>query len=325
MKMTNQIAAATALTLATVAAQTGTVMPARELSIFESQALFQNGTLVQVFPVLKVAAQGRVTSKNGNAADVYRDTNAAAAIYVGASLPNQPQSPQAAFSSPPVNQNFDFKSSGDSAQSFATMQANGLPFLFVRTFGQASGQSAATWTARLQTNGAGATPVYVQFTLPKVTLDGATESDGLSLRQSRFRAELLVNDQPVWHSEAARQTTITNPNVGPELSCAGGSEKNKFLATYGRSIGFTEVEETPSVKQAIFLNLGSFTSAQPVDITLVLRAEAQTKTKCCQKPNPNNDNKQEWFCTDANAKVEWDNTIVNPVRFYVGGFPIRAN
>ncbi len=77
-------------------------------------------------------------------------------------------------------------------------------------------------------------------------------------------------------------------------------------------------------KQTITLNQGSFTSAQPVDITFVLRADAKSITKCCKKLNPNT-GLQELFCTRATATVEWDNTITNPVRFDVGGFPIRAN
>ncbi len=312
------------MTLATAAAQTGTVMPARELSPFESLSLFQSGSLTQVFPALKVATQGSVTTKNGSAADTDRKSNVAAAIYVGAALPNQPVSPAPAVNAAPVNQYFDFKKSGDSAQVFATAQANGLPFMYVNSFGQADARGTVSWSTRVVPTSVGATPVYVQFVLPKITINGFTEQDGLGRRQVRYRAELMVHDHPVWQSEALRQTVISNANVGPEDACEPGFEKANLLSTYGRTIGFTETESKESTKQTILLNLGSFNSTQPVDITFVLRLDAQSITKCCKKLNPNT-GKDELFCTRATATVDWDNTITNPVRFYVGTLPIRAN
>ncbi len=322
MNKINSMMITTLLTLAVASAQTGTVMPARELSAFEWLQILQSGSPNQVFPELKVAAQGSVATKNGSSSDVDRKVNVPAAIYVGASLPGQPVNPQPAVNTPPVNQYFDFKKSGDSAQVFATVQANGLPFMYVNSFGQADARGTVGWSARVVPNGAGV-PVYVQFSLPKITLTGFTELDGLGRRQERFRAELLVNDHPVWQSEALRQTVLSD-DIGPNEACAGGLQKANYLSTYGRTIGFNDTEIKESTPQAITLNLGSFTAAQPVDITFVLRADAKSITKCCKKVNINT-GKEELFCTRATATVEWDNSITNPVRFYVGSFPIRGN
>lgn len=191
------------LTLTPAAAQTGTVMPARELSIFEVQNLILAGSLHPGVP--HVEGGHALTTKNGNASDSDRQTNVPAAIYVGASLPSQPVSPAPAVNAPPVNQYFDFKKSGDSAQVFATAQANA--------------HGTVSWSARVQPSVAGSSPVYVRFVLPKITLTGFTEQDGLGRRQVRYRAEVMVNDHPSGRL-----------NLGRFCFCGGLSAVNRYGA-----------------------------------------------------------------------------------------------
>jgi hypothetical protein len=247
---------------------------------------------------------------NGSRTAVDRGNNAISAVYSGVSLPNAlPSTPPAAVSSaPPVTQIYDFKTSGDSAQGWATMQANGMPFLLTRAFGKATASGTATWAARVyvpvsQTN------MYVRFTLPQVQVRGENEFDGPSRYQSRFRADLLLNGHPVWNSEAIRFNEF-NGNPG---YCNVKSELKTRFQSFGTaplSLSATDKNDTSSLNE-VTVSLGSFAANQALDLSLVVRADTVVESKCCNQDG-------ELFCTGATTRVDWNSVISAPVRFWAG-------
>jgi hypothetical protein len=241
---------------------------------------------------------------------VERGLNTTSAVYAGASVPGalgEVTPTPAETSAPPADQVFDFKESGNSAQSWATMKSNGLPFLHTRVFGQASTRGAAAWTAKLVVPG-GSNNMYVRFTVPPVKVTGVNEEDGPSKYQSRVRAELLLNGHPVWTSEAIRFNQFANKPVG----CIYQAEQATRLQTFGTPFpGLSSMsKETASSTNPVTLALGAFPAGQTLELSLVVRADTSVSGDCCYK----ND---EFFCTGATAMVDWSN-VGTPVRFWSG-------
>jgi hypothetical protein len=259
----------------------------------------------------KTAAMVSVkTGSNGSKTSVDRGANTTSAVYAGASLPNAllvPATP-AQSGAPPLNQRFDFKKSGDSAQGWATMTSTGLPFLLTRSFGKATASGTASWMARVavpsqQTN------MYVRFTLPRIQVTGVNEADGPSRYQARFRAELMLNGHPVWSSEAIR--------LNEHSGTPGCSMPKSDIATLFQTFGTAPAALSPTDKNdwsalnSITLALGSFPVGQMLDITLVVRADTSVDSKCCKTGD-------ELFCTGATSVVDWDTATPIPVRFWAG-------
>lgn len=292
--------------------------PARELSRIEEATVGGAGfhEIASSSADFKTAAVVSVkTDSNGSRTSVDRSANAMSLVYAGASLPNALSGPAVPAQSgpPPVSQIFDFKKSGDSAQGWATMSATGMPFLLTRAFGKATVSGTSAWTARIfvppsQTN------MYVRFTLPKVQVVGVNEADGPSRYQARFRAELMLNGHPVWSSEAIRLNEFNgNPGYCPDANFSQVHETNTYFQTYGAApIGLSSTDKADwSSLNVVTLALGSFPAGQPLDLSLVVRADTSVDLKCCFKNN-------EYFCTGATSTVDWDNSTPTPVRFWSG-------
>ena len=293
--------------------QTQYPSPVRELN--GSQETLVGGASFMEIPIsstdLKTAAYvhavalGRPTQSK-----VERGSNTTSAVYAGASKPGALGTvvpTPAETAAPPSDQMFDFKQSANSAQGWATMKPNGMPFLHSRVFGQASTIGTAAWTAKVLVPG-GSSNMYVRFTVPPVKVKGVNEEDGPSKYQSRVRVELLLNGHPVWNSEAIRFNQFANPPVG----CNYQAEQATRLQTFGTPFPALSPtnKETASSINPVTLALGAFPAGQTLELSLVVRADTSVSGDCCHK----ND---EYFCTGATAIVDWSNGGT-PVRFWSG-------
>lgn len=322
-------AAAMAITHLGLAAETGAVTPAREISVFEF--LQVKNALTELFPQLQTAAYGSVVTRNGNSSSIQRDNNFVSAVYAGAAVLGAPAAhAQPAVSAPPgPNTIIEFLSAGDSAQTFATMQANGRPFMMVKTFGAGAAEGTVSWTAKVTLPNQTPVPLYAQFVIPPVKLGGATEQNGPAERQVRFRGDLLLNHAPVWHSEALRHTPLTT-DLAENTGCTDAAvlTLDNYVTTFGRTIGIptdAASQLISSPKQTILVYLGMFSSLEPVEVSLVLRLDAKTKNKCCYKDDPQKEGSKRFFCTSTETGLEWDEAITQPVRFWMGPPNVRVN
>lgn len=258
---------------------------------------------------LKTAALAEVTAKNkGTSRKVERLSNTTSAVYAGLAQGNyQPQSaPIDAVNAAPLDTSkFVFEFSGDSAQSWATMKNNGIPYLFAQAFGTADASANATWKARVYIP-AGQQKLYVKLAIPNVSVAGAAEQDAPARWQAKFLAELSVNGYPAWNSEAIRTCLLKdNPQVNIP-------EKGNWTSLYGSPI--TVNADNSAVKEVTLL-LGSYTAGQMVDIQFTARADAKVLAGCEWKKD-NNTGLYRWFCTRATAVMSW-NDNAGPMRIFV--------
>jgi len=268
-----------------------------------SNAAFATSVMVQV--------EGDGQAKT----EVSRHAGTTSAGYAGVSRfdPQSPPGVPATGGEPSGATRFDFKKAGDSGQGWATMSDAGMPFLSLTAFGLGKASGTAAWRARVDT-APGADNVYVQFHLPVATITGFTEQNGPSRWQSRLRADLFVDGHPFWSTEAARQAELVDDTGGE--SCANGVEKQQYLTAYGMPIGFqADKPGLSSTAQTVTLWLGAFPVGQTVDLSFVVRADAQTFKRCCKKQV--DADTQELFCTRATATLDWD-AGAQPVKLWVG-------
>lgn len=293
----------------------GEVMPVHELSIFELKKLHQYTAITP--PQFSTAAHVDVQSYTNNKDnDVSRQQAGVAAVYRGVSRLNSGVVSAPATTGAPTG-TFNFKQTGDAAQAWATMHPNGLPFLRTSVFGKASASGNVSWTAELAVPSQSANHVYMAFELPSVSLAGANEQQAPSRWQARLRADLLLNGTVVWSSEAIRNNQLNDP-AWVDGGCGDSSQTATYLNTFGRSLGLDpNTPNAPSKPKTIYLALGSYTAGETLELTLVVRADAQSSNHCCEEIPPNSDsNPVEQFCSSASAVVDWDNTD-QPVRFWL--------
>lgn len=258
---------------------------------------------------LKTAALAEVTAKNkGTSRQVERLSNQTSAVYAGLAQGSyKPEAtPVDAESSAPLDTSkYVFEFSGDSAQSWATMKNNGIPYLFAQAFGSAEANSNATWKARVYIP-AGQQKLYVKLAIPNASVNGAAEQDAPARWQAKFLAELSINGYPVWNSEAVRTCLLKdNPSVNIP-------EKGTWMSLYGSPI--TVNGDNSAVKEVTLL-LGSYTAGQMVDIQFTARADAKVLGGCVWKKD-NNTGVYRWFCTRATATMSW-NDNAGPMKIYV--------
>lgn len=267
-------------------------------------------------PDFKTGAMVDVSAKSsGNgvpktASDAKRASNFTTAAVTAAVGKVVPLAAPAENGAPTPATHIAFKQSWNSAQAWATMRGNGMPFITLQAFGNANAEGAATWNAKIvmpQANG-----LYVRFKLPSLGLKGTLEADGPSTYQGRLRAELLVNGHSVWTSEANRMNQLT---LNSSDECTGDTEKPALLMPYGVDIGLTSNQQTSGPARTVTLGLGQFSAGQQVEVTLVVRADSQVNRICCIKPGP--DDPMESFCTGMVATVNWSDDA-NPVTFNAG-------
>jgi hypothetical protein len=260
-------------------------------------------------------ALSNVQTPNGSSMDPERSGAQTSAAYAGASLPftMNPVPGPAANAPPPDAAMFNFKQSGDSAQAWATMTSNGMPFLMTTAFGASTAEGTASWRADVQIPAGGAN-LYVQFYLPAANVQGFTEMNGPSTWQSKVSAELQMNGHPVWSTEATR----ISPNSGMDTqgsNCGNNGGNGPFLMSYGSSLGFSASnQQQSSSPQPVTLSLGPFPAGQTVEVEMIVRSNAQVISPCCPH---NAESQPELFCSRASASIGWDNTAT-PVRFWTG-------
>jgi len=260
---------------------------------------------------LRTAVSAEVKAKNKNPlTTVDRKSNQQAAVYAGLAQGNyQPQTAPvpATFGKQPTSSMFDFLASGDSAEVWATMNANGMPYLFANAFGSAEATANASWKAKVAIP-AGYQKLYVRLTIPEVSVGGAAEQDAPGRWQARFLGELSVNGYPVWNTEAIR-TCLLKDNPKQTIP-----EKGTWTSLYGSPVLVND--STPATNKEVTLLLGSFTAGQVVDLMFTSRMDAKVLGACEYKPDPNT-GKMRYFCTRGTASMNWDNTAT-PVRFFAG-------
>lgn len=260
---------------------------------------------------LQTAVSAEVKAKNKNPlTNVQRMSNQQAAVYAGLAqggyVPMTAPVP-ATFGKQPTSSMFDFLASGDSAEVWATMNANGMPYLFANAFGTAEATGNATWKAKVAIP-AGYQKLYVRLTIPKVSVGGAAEQDAPARWQARFLAELSLNGYPVWNSEAIR-TCLLKDNPKQNIP-----EKGSWTSLYGSPVVVNN--NVAAANKEVTLLLGTFTAGQVVDLMFTSRMDAKVLGACEYKLDPNT-GKMRYFCTRGTAAMEWDSTA-SPVRFFVG-------
>lgn len=299
------------ITAVAIAADAPLVKPAVPAKIAGYMQLFPAG------PDFRTAASVEVTAEPNKygesikkASDAERSSNggtSAVMAVVGKSVPNAQPAENGA---PGAGQRIAFKESWNSAQGWATMRGNGLPFLDMQTFGKASAAGTAAWNAKLvmpQAHG-----LFVTFTLPEMKVFGTLEQDGPSTYQGRMRTELLVNGHSVWTSEANRINTLL---VKSDNVCTASPEASTQLTQFGAATGLSS--NTPSsaaAEKSVTLSLGQFAAGDAIEVSLIVRADSQVNRKCCIKVI---DGVSESFCTGVVTQVGWSNAV-NPVVFRVG-------
>lgn len=301
------ILATTVAALAAWGADTGSTSPVKELTATEISNLSGATTTQLTGLTFKTAAWADVTALgNGSGNNTERQTGSISAVYRGVAEPNTGGSPvPAETAAPPSGSVFNFKQTGDSAQAWATMRSNGMPFLFAQAFGQSSAEANASWSTRISFNSIRS--LTVAFKLPAITVGGALEGEGPSRWQSRLRADLLIDGTVVWSTEASR-FNVPNGTTGSGNNCSERSDDGLFLNNFGKSLGLGTNANTPAPGQTVYLKLGTFSAGKQIEVSLVVRADAVSRDKCCLKNG-------ELFCSRANARVEWDNSS-SPVKFW---------
>lgn len=241
--------------------------------------------------------------------NVARKMNQQAAVYAGVAKtsPQTTAPPQpATFGAPADATKYVFKVNGDSGQAWATMNANGMPYLYTNSFGLAGAAGTASFKAKVAIPN-GYPNLYVQLTIPEASLNGATEQDGPARWQAKFSAELLMNGHPVWESEAIRGSILNPAGVFPP-------EKGNWTSLYGSPVLVNDA--SAQTNKVVTIALGAFTAGQTVELTFVTRADTAVLNKCVVKKDPE-DGVYKPFCTRATATLSWENAAT-PVRFFVG-------
>ncbi|MBC7939060.1 MAG: hypothetical protein H7Z19_04730 [Chitinophagaceae bacterium] len=216
---------------------------------------------------------------------------------------------------------FDFADTGDSAQAWATMTAQGVPHLFVTGFGEFRADATASWTSRFTLTGTTSKEVVLRFMVPPTTVTGDTEGDAPAWWRARMRTDVLVNGFPAWSTEAVRLRAdyIKDDGNGAPL------KPLNVLQTFGDPLSFpTNDEDGPTTNDThasnighasaarwVHLNLGRFMPGQSIDLSMIVRGSAFTETatplrpdrRCTDNPAvPGN-----FFCSRATMAVQMGN------------------
>jgi len=290
-----------------------TPLPVHVLDGNEIAALSGMPYLDTTSQTFKMAASATASAYNKPAQTlgVQRTTNGTAAVYRGAPNSAVPLAPPM----PPVSALFEMQSTGDSAQTWATMTNAGKPYIKATGFGAFSAEATASWHTSLTIPaGAAGKEVVVRFVVPPVSVAGATEQQGKARWRARLRADLLVNGFPAWSTDALRFTT--NPED------AGNNPGEVIvLQQFGNELPFSTNDEDSDTgnnttmgningtapKQTIYVTLGRFAQGAVVDLSMLLRGTATSVPAV----SGGTDNRCKWdnqldrfFCSRATVTVD---------------------
>ncbi len=271
-----------ALAITTAApAWADTPLPARELTSAELAPLSGMPYLSPSNSPFEMAVAVRTSAYNKGlpVLSVQRKTNDTAAVYN-----SRPTHPAQLLPNPPApGDQLSFITTGDLTQSWATMTANGVPYLRLTGFGSFEGDATASWNTTVTVPSGGSREVVVRVVVPPVSVAGNTEAQGQARWRAKLRAELLVNGYPAWSSESIRLTT--DPGAGAKL----------LLQQFGTKLAFpTDDEDLPqssggldndtddgninsaAAKKVVHVTLGRFDPGTVLDLSMVMRGTALT-------------------------------------------------
>lgn len=320
MKPTSFLALAALAAALPALAQSRAATPARVLTPLESAVVDGLSTEVPVDLNLRPSAAVLVSvpTKNGGAPvqKVQRSNlGVDAALYAGlpASNPAPPLLP-AAQVAPYL---LPFATTGDAAQAWVAMTAQGVPHLYVTGFGEFRADATAAWTSRFTLGGSTSKEVVLRFMVPPSTVSGNTEQDAPALWRARVRADVLVNGFPAWSSEALRLRAPVVPAGG------GAAQEMAVLQSFGDPLAFPTNDEDgdpandsnagnvsqPAAAKVVYLSLGRFNPGQSIELQMIVRGSAFTQPataggtdhRCRANPAGG------WFCSRATMSVQMGN------------------
>lgn len=284
----------------------GEDLPVRVLTSAEAEGLATSGATSLGPADLSLRSAASVSVSVPTKAATRRAARPAApgtaAVYRG--VPSDPRAVLPPW--PGEGEVFDFKETSDSAQAWATMTSEGVPYLFVQGFGRFRSDATASWLASMTTAEV-SSEVIVRFDVPKISVTGFTEQDAPALWSSRVRMELVVNGLPVWSVEPLR--FAARHEAGPI---------EPHVDSFGQPLDFPGGAGSDSQAETVFLSLGTMGPGRAVDLELVVRASAQTADDALvAEPNDNAcvTKSGEYFCSRATATVHGD--PVQNVRVYL--------
>lgn len=258
-------------------------LPVKEMTNAEIGAVSGLPYLSPSNQAFRMAAAVQVSAYGQGAPQqaVQRSSGAAAAVY--RSLPVQASPPPLLPPMPAGAALFDHAQTGDHAQSWATMSADGKPYLYARGYGEFGAEATASWTTSLVVPAGGSREVVLRFVLPPASVAGYTEQDGIGRWRSRLRAEVLVNGFPAWSTEALRMTLepkVQNNNLSETIVLQQYGQPLTFPtndedADNGNNSGTATVNGA-STQRVVHLSLGRFDPGAAVDLSMILRASALT-------------------------------------------------
>lgn len=290
---------------AAAAAQAQVTLPVKSLNSLEVQALPAVWLEPGPSQPFRFASAVRTSAYGLGSNDwkVQRSSSSNAAVHQ--SLPSA--SPPLLPTWPAGSSVFDFKVQHDHAQAWATMTSSGVPWIWLRGYGDYKAEAVASWNTTVTVPAGGQREVIVRFVLPPTTVSGVTEAQGPNAWRARLRAELLVNGFPAWSTEAVRLHT----------SASGGAAK-PLLQQFGDTLVFPSNDEDTSTtndsedgmngasnKTTIHLSLGLFAPGSVIELSMVHRANvfSQATTggahKCKHETYPVDD----WFCSGSGVTL----------------------
>jgi len=281
---THSMTLAAALAATSLCAQAQMPLPVKVLVGDETNVLSGMPYLSPATHTFHVAAaaNGSAHDKPPINLDAKRRTGSNAAVYRGTPVTNPTLYPPG----PSAGDLLEFETNGDVSQTWATMTADGIPYLHATGFGEFLSDASASWNTRVTVPAVGSREVVLRVVVPPVSVAGATEQQGIARWRARMRADVLVNGFPAWSTEALRMT------IDPKIEFSILKE-TLVLQQFGDALGFpTNDEDTPpandgfnndtyagningaSGKRTVYLSLGRFNANTVVDLSMSLRASA---------------------------------------------------
>lgn len=259
------------------------------------------------------AVRTSATGFASNGFKVKRSTSSDAAVYQSLPAATPPLLP----GFPSSSAIFDFKTVHDHAQAWATMTSNGVPWIWLRGFGDYKAEATASWNTTITIPAGSQREVVLRFVVPPAGVNGTTEAEGRNAWRARLRAELLVNGAPAWSSEALRLRVD-----------GSGSANMTLLQQFGDELGFATNDEDTSTsnnspaspidkttKLTLYLSVGRFDPGAVVTLSMIHRADVFSEPtggglhKCREKSN-------EWFCSGSSVTI--DGSTAEAPRIYLG-------
>lgn len=305
--------------------------PARPLDALEIAALAGQPYLSPANQPFEMAARVTVSArdKGGPAAATQRRQGATARAYRGLPAAASPTPAQPAL--PAASSLINPLTTGDLSQSWATMAADGRPFLQAVGHGHFNAEATASWTTRVTVPAGAARELVLRAVIPMATLAGTTEPQAVARWRAGLRAQLLVQGQPVWSTEAVRSVVAPRVRQGRLLQTVALLQSGAALdgpvdgddpapprgGLFPAATGATEAD-LASGPHTVHLSLGRHAGGSVVDVSMVLRGAAATAPAAADGSDPRcrlDRAAARWFCSRSAVTV--DGHAGEPPRLYL--------